>query len=97
MVEKGKGNIVSMMEESRVFEPSEEIKKQAYLSMEDYKKLYRKSIDKPDEFWSEMADQLEWFKKWEKVCEWDFHKPELKWFVGGKLNVSYNCLDKHIK
>jgi acetyl-CoA synthetase len=97
MVEKSKGNIVSMMEESRVFEPSEEIKKQAYLSMEDYKKLYRKSIDKPDEFWSEMADQLEWFKKWEKVCEWDFHKPELKWFVGGKLNVSYNCLDKHIK
>lgn len=97
MVEKGKGNIVSMMEESRVFEPSDEIKKQAYLSMEDYKKLYRKSIDKPDEFWSEMADQLEWFKKWEKVCEWDFNKPELKWFVGGKLNVSYNCLDKHIK
>jgi acetyl-CoA synthetase len=97
MVEKGKGNIVSMMEESRVFEPSEETKKQAYLSMEDYKKLYRKSIDKPDEFWTEMADQLEWFKKWEKVCEWDFNKPELKWFVGGKLNVSYNCLDKHIK
>jgi acetyl-CoA synthetase len=97
MVEKSKGNIVSMMEESRVFEPSEEIKKHAYLSMEDYKKLYRKSIDKPDEFWSEMADQLEWFKKWEKVCEWDFYKPELKWFVGGKLNVSYNCLDKHIK
>jgi acetyl-CoA synthetase len=97
MVEKSKGNIVSMMEESRVFEPSEEIKKQAYLSMEDYKKLYRKSIDKSDEFWSEMADQLEWFKKWEKVCEWDFNKPELKWFVGGKLNVSYNCLDKHIK
>jgi acetyl-CoA synthetase len=97
MVEKSKGNIVSMMEESRVFEPSEEIKKQAYLSMEDYKKLYRKSIDKPDEFWKEMADQLEWFKKWEKVCEWDFNKPEIKWFVGGKLNVSYNCLDKHIK
>ena len=97
MGEKGKGNIVSMMEESRVFEPSEEIKKQAYLSMEDYKKLYRKSIDKPDEFWGEMADQLEWFKKWEKVCEWDFNKPELKWFIGGKLNVSYNCLDKHIK
>jgi len=97
MVEKSKGNIVSMMEESRVFEPSEETKKQAYLSMADYKKLYRKSIDKPDEFWGEMADQLEWFKKWEKVCEWDFNKPELKWFVGGKLNVSYNCLDKHIK
>jgi acetyl-CoA synthetase len=97
MVEKGKGNIVSMMEESRVFEPSEETKKQAYLSMEDYKKLYRKSLDNPDEFWSEMAGQLEWFKKWEKVCEWDFNKPELKWFVGGKLNVSYNCLDKHIK
>jgi acetyl-CoA synthetase len=97
MAEKGKGNIVSMMEESRVFEPSEEIKKQAYLTMADYKKLYRKSIDKPDEFWGEMADELEWFKKWEKVCEWDFNKPELKWFVGGKLNASYNCLDKNIK
>ena len=97
MAEKGKGNIVSMMEESRIFEPSEEIKKQAYLSMADYKKLYQKSVDKPDEFWSEMADQLEWFKKWEKVSEWDFNKPELKWFVGGKLNVSYNCLDRHIK
>jgi acetyl-CoA synthetase len=97
MVEKSKGNIVSMMEESRVFEPSEEIKKHAYLSMADYKKLYRKSIDKPDEFWGEMAGQLEWFKKWDKVCEWDFNKPELKWFVGGKLNVSYNCLDKQIK
>ncbi len=97
MTEKSKGNIVSMMEESRVFEPSEDIKKNAYLSMADYKKLYRKSIDKPDEFWGEMAGQLEWFKKWEKVCEWDFNKPELKWFVGGKLNVSYNCLDKQIK
>ena len=92
-----KGNIVSMMEESRVFEPSEEIKKQAYLSMEDYKKLYQKSVDKPEEFWNEMAGHLDWFKKWEKVWEWDFNKPALKWFVGGKLNVSYNCLDRHIK
>jgi acetyl-CoA synthetase len=95
MVEKG--NIISMMEESRVFEPSEDIKKQAYLSMEDYKKLYQKSIGKPEEFWGEMAGQLDWFKKWEKVWEWDFNKPELKWFIGGKLNVSYNCLDRHIK
>jgi acetyl-CoA synthetase len=92
-----KGNIVSMMEENRVFEPSAEIKKQAYLSMEDYKKLYQKSIDKPEEFWGEMAGQLDWFKKWEKVWDWDFNKPELKWFIGGKLNVSYNCLDRHIK
>jgi acetyl-CoA synthetase len=92
-----KGNIVSMMEENRVFEPSEEIKKEAYLSMEDYRKMYQKSLDKPEEFWGEMADQLEWFKKWDKVCEWDFKKPELKWFTGGKLNVSYNCLDRQIK
>jgi len=92
-----KGNIVSMMEENRVFEPSEEIKKEAYLSMEDYRKMYQRSLDKPEEFWGEMADQLEWFKKWDKVCEWDFNKPELKWFTGGKLNVSYNCLDRQIK
>lgn len=97
MAEKNKGNIVSMMEESRVFEPSEAIKKHAYLSMADYKKMYRKSVEKPEDFWGEMADQLEWFKKWEKVWEWDFNKPELKWFIGGKLNVSYNCLDKQIK
>jgi acetyl-CoA synthetase len=88
---------MSMMDEKRVFEPSEEIKKKAYIkSMDEYKKLYKQSVDDPDKFWGEQAKLLDWYKKWDKVSEWDFSKPELKWFAGGKLNVSYNCLDRHL-
>jgi acetyl-CoA synthetase len=88
---------MSMMDEKRVFEPSEEIKKKAYIkSMDEYKKLYKQSVDDPDKFWGEQANLLDWYKKWDKVSEWDFSKPELKWFSGGKLNVSYNCLDRHL-
>jgi len=64
--------------------------------MEDYKQLYQKSIKDPEKFWGELAEQLDWTKKWDKVLEWDFNKPEIKWFVGGKLNASYNCLDRHL-
>jgi acetyl-CoA synthetase len=88
---------MSMMDEKRVFEPSEEIKKKAYIkSVDEYKKLYKQSVDDPDKFWAEQANLLDWYKKWDKVSEWDFSKPELKWFAGGKLNVSYNCLDRHL-
>ena len=88
---------MSMMDEKRVFEPSEEIKKKAYIKdMEEYKKIYKRSVDDPDGFWGEQANLLDWYKKWDKVSEWDFSKPELKWFIGGKLNVSYNCLDRHL-
>ena len=88
---------MSMMDEKRVFEPSEEIKKKAYIkNMEEYKKLYKQSVDDPDKFWGEQANLLDWYKKWDKVSDWDFSKPELKWFIGGKLNVSYNCLDRHL-
>ena len=64
--------------------------------MEDYKELYQRSINDPEKFWGELAEQLDWSKKWDKVLEWDFNKPEVKWFAGGKLNASYNCLDKHL-
>jgi acetyl-CoA synthetase len=88
---------MSMMDEKRVFEPSEEIKKKAYIkTMDEYRKLYKESVDNPDKFWGEQANLLDWYKKWDKVSEWDFSKPELKWFAGGKLNVSYNCLDRHL-
>jgi acetyl-CoA synthetase len=88
---------MSMMDEKRVFEPPEEIKKKAYIKdMEEYKKIYKRSVDDPDGFWGEQAKLLDWYKKWDKVSEWDFSKPELKWFIGGKLNVSYNCLDRHL-
>jgi len=90
--------MVSLMDEKRVFEPSDEIKKRAYIkSVDDYKKMYQRSIDDPEGFWSEQAEDLDWYKKWDKVWEWSFTKPEIKWFMGGKLNVSYNCLDRHLK
>ena len=52
--------------------------------MDEYKKLYKQSVDDPDKFWGEQANLLDWYKKWDKVSEWDFSKPELKWFTGGK-------------
>ena len=97
MEKKEKQEILSMQEETRVFPPPENIKKTAFIkTLEEYKTLYKKSVDDPDGFWAEQAKELEWFKKWDKVSEWDFNKPELKWFIGGKLNVSYNCLDRHL-
>ncbi len=89
--------ITSMMGEKRSFNPPKEFRESAYIqSMDEYKKLYRRSIDDPEGFWGEMAEQLDWFKKWDKVVEADFGEGKHQWFVGGKLNVSYNCLDRHL-
>ncbi len=66
------------------------------LSIEDYQKQYKKSIEQPEEFWAEVADDFVWRKKWDKVLEWDFYKPEVKWFIGGKLNITENCIDRHL-
>jgi len=66
--------------------------------MEEYEKMYKRSIEDPDGFWAEIAEKnITWFKKWDKVLEYDFKKPEIKWFIGGKLNASVNCLDRHLK
>jgi acetyl-CoA synthetase len=97
MADKVEQHITSMMEEKRVFKPSKELSQQAYIkSMAQYNKIYRKSIDDPEGFWAEMAEQLDWFKKWDKVLVQDFSDAKHQWFVGGKLNVSYNCLDRHL-
>jgi acetyl-CoA synthetase len=86
-----------MMEEKKVFEPPDGIKMKAYIKrMEDYRELYQRSLRDPDGFWGELAEHLDWYKKWDKVLEYDFDKPEIKWFIGGKLNASYNCLDRHL-
>ena len=90
--------ITSMMDEKRVFPPSEEVVKQAHIkSMDEYKKIFKRSIDDPEGFWGEMAEQLDWYKKWDKVLVEDFKEAKHEWFVGGKLNVSYNCIDRHLK
>jgi len=66
-------------------------------SFKEYKKQYEKSIKNPEKFWDEIADHFYWQKKWDKVLEWDFTKPEIKWFEGAQLNITENCLDRHLK
>ena len=90
--------ITSMMEEKRVFDPPDEFRGKAYIkSLDEYKELYQRSIDDPEGFWGEMAEQLDWYKKWDRVLVEDFKEGKHEWFVGGKLNVCYNCLDRHVR
>ena len=93
-----KKSITSMMEEKRVFAPPEELSRNAYIrSMDEYQQIYDRSIEDPEAFWAEMAEQLDWYRKWDKVLVADFKEAKHEWFVGGKLNVSYNCVDRHLK
>ncbi len=96
--EKGKG-MTTMMEEKRVFPPPQRVVERAYIkSMDEYKKLYQRSLDDPEGFWGEQAEEfIDWYKKWDKVWEWSFKTLDIKWFEGGKLNITYNCLDRHLK
>jgi acetyl-CoA synthetase len=90
-------SITSMMDEKRVFKPSKELSKKAYIkSMKQYKDIYQKSMDDTDAFWAEAAEQLDWIKKWDKVSQSDFKKAEFNFFLGGKINVAYNCIDRHL-
>ena len=66
-------------------------------SYKKYKEDYLESVNDPEKFWGEIADNFYWRKKWDKVLEWDFSKPEIKWFEGGKLNITENCLDRHLE
>src|SRR5271155_3565208 len=89
-------NIESHLIENRVFKPAKSFSKNAYISsFEQYQELYRKSIKNPEKFFAQQAAELlVWQKKWKVVLEWK--EPFAKWFVGGKLNVSENCLDRHL-
>jgi len=66
------------------------------LSIEDYQNQYKQSVDNPEDFWANIAGEFVWRKKWDKVLEWDFKKPEVSWFKGGKLNITENCIDRHL-
>ena len=66
-------------------------------SFKEYKNLYEESINFPKEFWKKQAETFIWKKKWDNILSWDFSKPEVKWFEGGKLNITENCLDRHLK
>lgn len=65
-------------------------------SFEQYLSEYKKSTDNPELFWAEKADEFLWKKKWDKILEWNFTEPRVKWFIGGKLNITENCLDRHL-
>jgi acetyl-CoA synthetase len=65
-------------------------------SQSDYLQVYKESTEQPEKFWAEVAEDFVWRKKWNSVLEWDFRKPEVKWFVGGKLNITENCIDRHL-
>src|SRR5271155_2076813 len=89
-------SIDSILQEDRSFAPPAEFSQHAHIqSLEEYEDLYKESISDPDKFWSRIASELHWFKKWDKVLEWN--NPWAKWFVGGQINLSYNCLDRHVQ
>jgi len=89
-------DIDSILREQRRFEPSDRFRAQAHIkSMEEYERVYRESVEHPEEFWGGIASELHWFKKLDKVLEWDC--PWAKWFSGGQINLSYNCLDRHVQ
>src|SRR5437868_9671855 len=88
-------NITSILKETRQFPPPPAFAAQAHVkSLAEYEKLFQRASADPEGFWAEQAESLAWFKTWNKVLDWQ--EPHAKWFVGGKLNASYNCLDRHL-
>ncbi|MDQ3175399.1 MAG: acetate--CoA ligase [Acidobacteriota bacterium] len=88
-------NIESLAHEERVFPPPAPFSQKAHLkSMAELERLRREAYEHPEEFWAGMAQELHWFRKWDTVLQWE--PPHAQWFVGGKINISYNCLDRHL-
>ncbi|WP_422126734.1 acetate--CoA ligase [Thioalkalivibrio sulfidiphilus] len=87
------------MSEVKVHEIPEAFAAQAHVNAQQYQEMYQRSVDDPEGFWSEQADKyVTWFKKWDKVLDWSFAGDvHIRWFEGAKLNVSYNCLDRHLE
>jgi len=87
--------IESILQEKRLFHPPAAFAQAAHIkSLEEYQRLYDRAKADPQKFWAELAEELHWFQKWDTVMDWQ--PPFAKWFVGGKLNISYNCLDRHL-
>jgi acetyl-CoA synthetase len=87
--------IDSVLNEQRIFEPPAEFRAGAQIkSRAEYERLYKEAKEDPEGFWAKIARELHWFKPWDRVLEWNL--PFAKWFIGGELNISYNCLDRHV-
>ncbi len=94
MAEEG---LEGVLKEQKIFHPPKDFRDKAHIkNSAEYERLYEQSIEEPERFWTDMAEEIIWFKKWDKVMEGDFSKAEIAWFKGAKLNVSYNCLDRHL-
>ncbi len=89
---KNQATVKTLLEENRIFKPSDEFKKNANIQDES---IYEEAARDREAFWAKYAEDVDWYQKWNKVLEWN--APFAKWFVGGKLNACYNCLDRHIK
>ncbi len=86
------------MSDVKIYDVKPEIAAHAHINAETYKTLYRRSIEKPEAFWAEQAEQfLVWSKHWDTVMDYDYPKGYIRWFEGGKLNVSVNCIDRHLE
>jgi acetyl-CoA synthetase len=95
MTPQNSTDIQSSLNEHRVFDPPSEFSSKAHIrSMAEYEHLYEEADRDPESFWARIAGELDWFEPWTKVLEWNV--PWAKWFVGGKLNLSHNCLDRHV-
>ena len=85
------------MNKERIYNPSQSILENSNISSSEFEELYKKSLENPDQFWSEQADKyLDWDQRWTQIQETDVKKGEIAWFKGGKLNVSVNCIDRHL-
>src|SRR5258706_4573168 len=87
--------IESVLNEHRLFPPPKEFAANAHIkSFDEYERLYDQAAADPQGFWAKQAESLDWFRKWDRVLEWN--EPFAKWFVGGQINISHNCLDRHL-
>ena len=86
------------MSENKVYPVPAELAAKAHVNAAQYQEMYQRSVKDPAGFWAEQAERfVSWYKPWNKVLEWDFHKGQIRWFEGAKLNVAYNCLDRHLE
>ena len=89
---------MSPEEKTDVYPPSNESSGRAHIkNLDVYREMYQRSIEDPEGFWGDIASNFHWFKKWDKVMNFDFKKPEIKWFEGGKTNICYNALDRNLE
>ncbi len=85
-------NLENLLKVTEQYEPPQSLREHA--NLQDYEGVYRRSVEDPERFWSEVASELEWHRPWDKVFEWDY--PSFRWFLGGKCNITVNCLDRHL-